>query len=149
MPYWNAFVATLEMHGKGRFFDPRLNNAAQFPIAAANGFGDLPHIPAIEGDEIDLPHAMGLHQAAALAGVSREDLIAANPAFLSDVTEGRTYIPRGYSLRVPPGGDAVQVANAEAPPRPERTQVARKARSKGMQVASASRASSSSSARTV
>jgi hypothetical protein len=32
------------MHGKGRFFDPRLNNAAQFPIAAANDFGDLPHI---------------------------------------------------------------------------------------------------------
>src|SRR5581483_9579546 len=44
IPYWNAFVANLEMHGKGRFFDPRLNNAAQFPIAAANGFGDLPHI---------------------------------------------------------------------------------------------------------
>src|SRR5438105_1358780 len=42
--YWNAFVANLEMHGKGRFFDPRLNNAAQFPIAAANGFADLPHI---------------------------------------------------------------------------------------------------------
>jgi cytochrome c peroxidase len=32
------------MHGTGRFFDPRLNNAMQFPIAAANGFGDLPHI---------------------------------------------------------------------------------------------------------
>jgi len=43
--YWNAFVANLEMHGIGRFFDPRLNNAAKFPIAAANGFGDLPHIP--------------------------------------------------------------------------------------------------------
>jgi len=42
--YWNAFVANLELHGTGRFFDPRLNNAAQFPIAAANGFGDLPHI---------------------------------------------------------------------------------------------------------
>jgi hypothetical protein len=42
--YWNAFVANLEMHGVGRFFDPRLNNAAKFPIAAANGFGDLPHI---------------------------------------------------------------------------------------------------------
>src|SRR5436853_1249343 len=42
--HWNAFVANLEMHGKGRFFDPRLNNAAQFPIAAAHGFGDLPHI---------------------------------------------------------------------------------------------------------
>ena len=42
--HWNAFVANLEMHGKGRFFDPRLNNAAQFPIAAAHGFADLPHI---------------------------------------------------------------------------------------------------------
>jgi len=39
--YWNAFVANLEMHGIGRFFDPRLNNAAQFPIAAAFGFGNL------------------------------------------------------------------------------------------------------------
>ena len=45
VPYWNAFVANLEMRGIGRFFDPRLNNAAKFPIAAANGFGDLPHIP--------------------------------------------------------------------------------------------------------
>ena len=44
VPHWNAFVANLEMHGKGRFFDPRLNNASQFPIAAANGFADLPHI---------------------------------------------------------------------------------------------------------
>jgi hypothetical protein len=42
--HWNAFVANLEMHGKGRFFDPRLNDPVQFPIAAANGFGDLPHI---------------------------------------------------------------------------------------------------------
>src|SRR6266498_1671354 len=44
VPHWNAFVANLEMHGKGRFWDPRLNNATQFPIAAAHGFGDLPHI---------------------------------------------------------------------------------------------------------
>ena len=44
VPHWNAFVANLEMHGVGRFFDSRLNNAEQFPIAAAHGFGDLPHI---------------------------------------------------------------------------------------------------------
>src|SRR5690242_19239208 len=41
VPHWNAFVATLEMHGKGRFWDPRLNMGGQFPIAATNGFGDL------------------------------------------------------------------------------------------------------------
>jgi hypothetical protein len=44
VPHWNAFVANLEMHGTGRFFDPRLDNAAQFPIAATHGFADLPHI---------------------------------------------------------------------------------------------------------
>ena len=37
----NAFVATIEMHGKGRFFDPRLNDAKKFPIAARNGFRDI------------------------------------------------------------------------------------------------------------
>jgi hypothetical protein len=44
VPHWNAFVANLEMHGVGRFFDPRLDNAAQFPIAAMHNFGDLPHV---------------------------------------------------------------------------------------------------------
>src|SRR5215813_6219183 len=42
--YWNAFVANLGLNGKGRFFDPRLSNAAQFPIAAAHHLDDLPHI---------------------------------------------------------------------------------------------------------
>jgi hypothetical protein len=41
LTYWNAFVGNIEMHGKGTFFDPRLDNAAQYPIAAANGFGHL------------------------------------------------------------------------------------------------------------
>jgi hypothetical protein len=39
--YWNAFVANLEMHGQGRFWDPRLNDAEKFPVAARAGFGDL------------------------------------------------------------------------------------------------------------
>jgi len=44
VPHWNAFVANLEMHGIGRFFDPRLNDAAQFPVAALNGFADTRHV---------------------------------------------------------------------------------------------------------
>jgi hypothetical protein len=39
--YWNAFVANLEMHGKGTFYDPRLKNAAQYPVATKAGFGDV------------------------------------------------------------------------------------------------------------
>jgi cytochrome c peroxidase len=38
---WNAFVAVLEMHGKGTYLDSRLDNAGQFPIAAENGFGHV------------------------------------------------------------------------------------------------------------
>src|SRR6266545_3663037 len=36
VPYWNAFVANIEMHGQGTFFDPRLDDAKQFPVAARN-----------------------------------------------------------------------------------------------------------------
>lgn len=43
--YWNAFVAVLEMHGKGNFFDPRLDDEAQFPVAARNGFGNVKNDP--------------------------------------------------------------------------------------------------------
>jgi len=39
--HWNAFVANLEMNGQGTFYDPRLNNAEQFPIAAREGFGNV------------------------------------------------------------------------------------------------------------
>ncbi len=45
VPYWNTFVAVLEMQGKGTFFDPRLDDASKFPIAAANGFSDVRREP--------------------------------------------------------------------------------------------------------
>jgi hypothetical protein len=32
--YWNAYVGNLEMHGKGNFFDPRLDDAGKYPVAA-------------------------------------------------------------------------------------------------------------------
>jgi hypothetical protein len=41
VPYWNAFVANLEMHGSGTFFDPRLNDKVKFPVAARAGFGNV------------------------------------------------------------------------------------------------------------
>jgi hypothetical protein len=41
VPYWNAFVAVDEMHGKGTFFDERFDNAKQFPIAAKAKLGHV------------------------------------------------------------------------------------------------------------
>ena len=43
--YWNAFVANLEMHGQGTFFDPRLNDAVKFPIAAKAGSANVRNSP--------------------------------------------------------------------------------------------------------
>ena len=61
--YWNAFVGNLEMQGKGTFFDPRLNNAEQFPVAARAGLGnkrDTPDLitaklPALHYYQLSLP----------------------------------------------------------------------------------------------
>jgi hypothetical protein len=38
--YWNAYVANLELSGQGNFYDPRLMNAKQYPVAAKMGFGN-------------------------------------------------------------------------------------------------------------
>src|SRR5690348_10909730 len=43
--HWNAFVAVLEMQGKGTLYDPRLEDASKFPIAAANDFGNTRREP--------------------------------------------------------------------------------------------------------
>lgn len=43
--YWNAFVGNLEMHGKGTFKDPRLNNPVKYPIAVENKFYDVVNNP--------------------------------------------------------------------------------------------------------
>jgi hypothetical protein len=46
--YWNAYVANLQLSGQGRFYDPKLMNAKQFPIAVKAGFGnktsDIDHV---------------------------------------------------------------------------------------------------------
>jgi len=56
--YWNAFVANVEMHGKGTFYDPRLNDAAKFPIAAAANMGNL---IAVAGEDLVTPKLAALH----------------------------------------------------------------------------------------
>ena len=87
VPYWNAYVGVLQMHGKGTFYDPRLDNADQFPLAAANGFGHVqnpvdlvtPKLPALHAYQISLlaprPPAGSFDAAAAQRG---QELFAAD-----------------------------------------------------------------------
>lgn len=51
--YWNSFVANLEMHGKGNFFDPRLNNPAKYPIAVENQFFNVMNTPDLITSKLD------------------------------------------------------------------------------------------------
>jgi hypothetical protein len=38
--YWNAYVANLQLSGQGNFYDPRLMEAKQYPVAAKMKFGN-------------------------------------------------------------------------------------------------------------
>lgn len=37
VPYWNAYVGATELHGSGTYYDVRLSNAEQYPLAAKTG----------------------------------------------------------------------------------------------------------------
>jgi hypothetical protein len=64
IPYWNAFVANLEMHGSGTFFDPRLDDPEQFPVAARNRFGHVANKPDLITSKLPALHAYQLALAA-------------------------------------------------------------------------------------
>ena len=51
--YWNSFVGNLEMHGKGNFFDPRLNDPAKYPIAVENQFFNVMNTPDLITPKLD------------------------------------------------------------------------------------------------
>jgi hypothetical protein len=43
--YWNAYVANTQMQGQGTFFDPRLANTAQYPLATKMGHPNVRRKP--------------------------------------------------------------------------------------------------------
>jgi hypothetical protein len=61
--YWNAYVGNLEMHGKGRFYDPRLDDAEKYPVAARSKQGHkedaedriTAKLPALHFYQLSLP----------------------------------------------------------------------------------------------
>ncbi len=63
VPYWNAYVGNLEMHGSGTFFDPRLDDALKYPVAARAKLGQTtavndritPKLPALHFYQLSIP----------------------------------------------------------------------------------------------
>jgi hypothetical protein len=62
--HWNALVANLEMGGQGTFVDHRLDDASRFPIAAAQGFGEVRSDPDLITSKLA---ALQLYQLAIVA----------------------------------------------------------------------------------
>lgn len=50
--YWNAYVANLELSGKGNFYDERFNDAKKYPVAAKLGFGNKRNSPDLVTDKL-------------------------------------------------------------------------------------------------
>ena len=97
VPYWNAFVANLEMHGKGTFVDTRLNDATQFPVAAAAGFGDVRSQPDLISAKLPALHFYQLAIPAPRAPAGSFDVGAADRG--RQLFEGKA---RCASCHVPP-----------------------------------------------
>jgi hypothetical protein len=61
--YWNAYVAVTQMHGQGRFFDPRLADKQKFPVGARAKEYDIrpavdmvtAKLPALQYYQLSLP----------------------------------------------------------------------------------------------
>ena len=56
VPYWNAYVAATEMHGSGTFFDARLNDPDQYPVAARSNAGNTRGTPDLVTSKLAALH---------------------------------------------------------------------------------------------
>jgi hypothetical protein len=107
--HWNALVANLEMHGQGTFFDPRLDDAQRFPIAARERFG---HVKADEDQITPALAALHLYQLALQSPPAPRDSYDATAARRGrDVFNGKAqcstcHVPPlftepGYNMHLP------------------------------------------------
>ena len=81
--HWNGFVAVLEMHGKGTFFDPRLKDPVQFPVAARAGFDNVRSDPDLTSAKLPALHFYQLAIPAPAAPAGSFDAAAAARGKLS------------------------------------------------------------------
>jgi len=54
--YWNAYVANLELNGRGNFLDARVDNAQQYPVAAKARLGHKQNGPDMITSHLGPPH---------------------------------------------------------------------------------------------
>jgi membrane-bound lytic murein transglycosylase D len=66
-------------------------------------FGEVNFEPRLQYQEVRTQHFLRFSTAARLAGCTTDQLRELNPGFTNDVFDGKLYVPKDYSLRVPAG----------------------------------------------
>lgn len=56
VPYWNAYVGVTEMNGSGTFFDARLSDPTQYPLAAKDGSWNTRGVPDLVTSKLAALH---------------------------------------------------------------------------------------------
>jgi hypothetical protein len=99
--YWNAFVANLDMHGEGTFYDPRLNDPIQFPIAAKAGFNNVRNVPDVITSKLAALHfyqlAIPAPKSLAAADQSNTAAILGAAIFNGKAQCARCHVPPLYT----------------------------------------------------
>ncbi len=109
VPYWNAFVANIEMHGQGNFFDPRLDDAVQFPVAARARLGHItttndlisPKLPALHFYQMGIPAPKPPKGSFDAEAAERGDELFSGKADCARCHVEPIYTESGWNMRTP------------------------------------------------
>jgi cytochrome c553 len=112
VPYWNAFVAKLEMHGVGRFSDARLNDPSKFPVAVRAGFANVKgqpdhitkNLPALHYYQMSLPAPAppeGSFDKAAAARGERNFMAGSGKTSCASCHTPPTFTDTGWNIHTP------------------------------------------------
>jgi cytochrome c5 len=107
--HWNAFVANLEMHGQGTFYDPRLNDATKFPIAARAGFGNVrsdpdlitAKLPALQFYQLAIPAPAPPRGSFDAAAAARGEIVFKTQAKCSICHVPPIFTEPGWNMHTP------------------------------------------------
>ena len=107
--HWNAFVANLEMHGKGTFFDPRLDDASKFPIAARERMGHVtsdpdlitPKLAALHFYQLAIPAPVPPEGSFDAEAAARGDMIFSGKAMCATCHVEPIYTEPGWNMHTP------------------------------------------------
>ena len=116
--HWNAYVANTQMHGKGVFYDPRLNDKSRFPVAAKAGFADMrnspdlvtPKLAALHFYQLAIPAPTPKHGSFDAAAARRGESVFAGQAQCARCHVPPLFTEPGWNMHTPEeiGIDAFQ-----------------------------------------